>query len=166
MVYGHQYIIATSFQGSGALELKKKMAKEFTDVRRRNSWIRVKAKIRRKNMFEGCYLLFQLFEEYLHGKKHLFRILKLRVWEKGKCFEESLRGCKDVKSLKIFKHLEWIISQLLNLAFVWCEKLCRFSEIEKCFVGIIILKSTLKKHCLAICPCILGCEDGTVHKSI
>ena len=26
------------------------------------------------------------------------------------------------------------------------------------------LKKSLKKHCLAICPSILLCEDGTVHK--
>jgi len=59
-----------------------------------------------KKMFDGCYLLFQLFEEYLQEKRHLFRILELRVWEKGNCFEEGLRGCKDVKSLEIFRHFE------------------------------------------------------------
>ena len=32
-----------------------------------------------KKMFDCCYLLFQLFEEYLQEKRHLLRILKLRV---------------------------------------------------------------------------------------
>ena len=70
---------------------------------------------KRKNiLLDGCY--------FIQGagickKKATVYILKT-CREIGQSFEESVRGGKK-------KYFEWIIKQLLNSAFMWCEEFCR-----------------------------------------
>ena len=75
---------------------------------------RKKCKSTQNILFDGCYVLF---EEYLQKKNVC--ILKLYRGI-GKTLEESLRGYK----LRSSKSFEWIIKQLLNSAFIWCEESC------------------------------------------
>ena len=87
----------------------------FTAMGRRNSWVsdktgRKKCKNTQTVLLDGCYLLFS---DCLQEEKNLFI-----SWNRaGKKAEVLKKVTTDV--------FAWMIKQMLNSAFVWCEELCR-----------------------------------------
>jgi len=75
---------------------------------------RNKCKNKQNISLDGRYLLFRC----ICKEKHL-----VTSWNRAEEYATILRWGRLVKNGEIL--FEWIIRQLLNSAFVWCEELCR-----------------------------------------